>query len=413
MKKSQEKLKSKDEAPRIEGRKNQEYARARGGFFKRRERTFRNWYRIYIATTLATVLTVILLLVFGVGSNNVALSDSIKIGAFADKVADFFTGIDFSMHKNSDTQETDEGGFVKLPSNNQGSLSDTDTDFDTEVGKDGDGLYDYDYSVVPEGYTPIIPMDLSLSSYGSSYINNSTGYTPDVISLINKKLKADNGYVQLSASTSPQVLIIHTHGTEGYSDDGAKYCKDSDDYARTSDARKSVVAVGETICDILNKSGIPTAHCKIMHDSIQYKDSYARAEETIKQYLEEYPTIKLVIDIHRDSIIKSTGEIVRPVTDLEGKAAAQVMCVVGSSWEGDVCPNWENNLSLALKLRENLNDKCENICRPVFLKGHTYNQEIAPYSLLIEVGSSGNSLDEAQRSAVLIGAALSELANKI
>ena len=187
MKKTQEKIKSKDEAPRIEGCKDQEYARARKGFFTRHDRIVKNWYRVYLLTTLATVLTVILLLVFGVGSNNAHFSDNIRIGAFADKVADFFAGIDFSMHNNVETEKADDGGFVKLPSDNQSFQSSPDTDADTEVGKDTNGLYDYDYSIVPEGYTPIIPMDLSLSSYGSSYINNSTGYAPDVISLINKK----------------------------------------------------------------------------------------------------------------------------------------------------------------------------------------------------------------------------------
>ena len=165
---------------------------------------------------------------------------------------------------------------------------------------------------------------------------------------------------------------------------------------------ENVVAVGKIISEILNRNGIPTAHCTVMHDSIQYKDSYARAEETIKRYLEEFPSIKLVIDVHRDSIVRSDGDIVRPVTEIDGEAMAQVMCVVGSDWVGDTYDHWENNLSLALKLRELLNQEKSNLCRPVFLKGNTYNQEIAPYSLLLEVGSSGNSLTEACRSAEII-----------
>ena len=136
-------------------------------------------------------------------------------------------------------------------------------------------------------------------------------------------------------------------------------------------------------------------------------------EETIKKYLEEYPTIKLVIDVHRDSIVKSSGEMVRPVAELDGEAAAQIMCVVGSDWEGDGYPDWENNLSLALKLREKLNSEQYNICRPVNLKGHTYNQELSAFSLLLEVGAAGNSLVEAQRSAKLIGEKLCELLKEI
>ena len=89
------------------------------------------------------------------------------------------------------------------------------------------------------------------------------------------------------------------------------------------------------------------------------------------------------------------------------------MCVVGSDWAGDAHPEWQNNLSLALKLREKLNGECENICRPVYLKPNTYNQELAPYSLLIEVGAEGNSLTEAQRSAELLAKTLVSLFDEI
>lgn len=156
----------------------------------------------------------------------------------------------------------------------------------------------------------------------------------------------------------------------------------------------------------LTQNGIPTLHCTVMHDQLQYKNSYSRAEETIKQYLEKYPSIKLVIDLHRDAIIKSSGELVRPVTLVDSKPTAQVMCVVGSDWGGDECPSWENNLSLALKLRDSLNSKYGNLCRPTYLRSSTYNQEIAPYSLLLEVGACGNSLEEAQRAAELVATEL-------
>jgi stage II sporulation protein P len=146
-----------------------------------------------------------------------------------------------------------------------------------------------------------------------------------------------------------------------------------------------------------------------MHDSTQYKDSYANAAETIKKYLEKYPSIELVIDVHRDAVIKSSGEVVKAVTEVDGKAAAQVMCVVGTDFGGEECPRWEDNLSLALKLRSALNDSYENICRPVTLKSSTYNQEFSKYSILLEIGTSGNSLEEAKISAELVAQAISDL----
>lgn len=423
MKKAQARLEAREEIPKIKGRceKNFENGGNNGRFYggAKRRRILRKWYVLYLSTTLAAVAAVTLMLLFGTGAGNAPLHEG--IGGFADKIADVFTRLDFphsATHGGENGKDGNDGkDFIALPSGGDSAPKDTEGE---NNGGDGavsvakpSGLYGFDYSAVPEGCTPIIPMDLSLSSFGSQYINNSTGYSPDIGALLKKELGADKGYTPLAASQSPLVLIIHTHGTEAYSADGALYCKDTDNYARTADAGKSVVAVGAQMSEVLNKNGIPTVHCTVMHDSVQYKDSYARAEETVKKYLSEYPSIKLVIDIHRDSIVKSTGELVRPVAEINGEAAAQVMCVVGSDWAGDDCPNWENNLSLALKLREGLNEKYGNICRPVFLKGNTYNQELSAYSLLIEVGSSGNSLEEALRSATVTAEALAMLVKQI
>ncbi len=269
-----------------------------------------------------------------------------------------------------------------------------------------DSLYDFDMSAIPDGSTPIVPMDLSLSEYGSEYVHNSTSHSFNAEKLLNSKL--DLFSVPVSASQSaPLVLIIHTHGTESYSEDGATYyVDDGSELARTEDITNNVVAVGSVIAQTLNENGIKTVHCTVMHDKPQYKDSYARAEETIREYLKKYPTIKLVIDVHRDSVIKSTGELVRPVTLAKEQAAAQVMCVVGAS---ESCVSWQKNLTLALKLRQSLNTKYEGLCRPPYLRTSTYNQDIAPYSLLLEMGASGNSLVEAKRSAKLVAEELVKL----
>ncbi len=386
--------------------------------FKLREKIFRVWHAVYVATSLVTVSIAVLLLSFGIASASEDTSQNGFFSGIADKVADFFVTMDFLVFDGATHAPGEDSDFVYVPpasdnGNGKTDASDTESLPSTDAGITTGGLYDFDYSKVPEGYTPIIPMDLSLVYYGSEYINNSTGYSPDVAALIKKKLKDDNSYELLAATNEPKVLIIHTHGTEAYSKDGAIYCDDSGAYARSTDIEQNVVAVGRTVARILNENGVSTLHCTVMHDSLQYKDSYARAEETIKRYMEEFPSIRLVIDIHRDSIIKSSGEIVRPVAELDGEAAAQLMCVVGSDWAGDTHPEWENNLSLALKLRKTLNGECPNICRPVYLKPNTYNQELAPYSLLVEVGAEGNSLIEAQRSAKLLAEALVTLLKEI
>ena len=254
-------------------------------------------------------------------------------------------------------------------------------------------------------------MDLSLSEYGAAYIYNSTGLTPNTDKLLSASLSLPSPKPNSSA---PLVLIVHTHGTESYSEDGAiSYLDDGSELARSENVEKNVVAVGKVLADTLIANGIPTVQCTIMHDKLQYKDSYVRSEETIKEYLEKYPSIKLVIDLHRDSVVKSTGELVRPVALADSEPTAQVMCVVGSSWGEESCPNWENNLALALKLRNALNSKYDNLCRPPYLRPSTYNQELAPYSLLLEIGASGNSLEEAKRAVRLVGKELSALLNAL
>ena len=253
-------------------------------------------------------------------------------------------------------------------------------------------------------------MDLSLSEYGNFYIQNNTGLTPDTSALMNMNIARNPTVEYLSSGKSPKVLIIHTHGTEAYSDNGAlSYRDDGSEIARSTDRNKNVVSVGAVLANELDKLGIKSIHCEIMHDSEGYGSAYDRAKETIEKYMEQYPTIELVIDVHRDAVIKSDGSLVRPVTVVDGKAAAQVMCVVGSSWGGENNPNWERNLALAIQIRKNLNDKYENLCRPPYLKSSTYNQELAYSSLLLEIGACGNSLEEAHVSARLIAKAISEI----
>ena len=385
------------------------YVRSRATH-KGRAKTIKKWYVIYLTTTILAVVAILFLLVFGVAPDKSPLAGGLV--SLANKIADGFVGIDFfDLSGKTDRMDAtvDDTNKVALPDDTRENTEMSDINVDVSV----DDIYYFDYSKVPTGHIPIIPMDLSLSSFGSTYINNATGYTPDIVSLLKKNLNDQNTVKPLFNSSNendPLVLIIHTHGTEAYSKDGAiSHSKDDGDHARSSDVTNNIVSVGKIISDILNENNIPTAHCTIMHDSIQYKDSYARAEETVKRYLEEYPSIKLVIDIHRDSIVKSSGETVRPVTVVDGKKAAQIMCVVGSDWKGETCPNWQNNLSLALKLREKLNSQQYNLCRPVNLKGNTYNQELSDFSLLIEVGAAGNSLEEAQTSAKLIAEKLCEL----
>ncbi len=256
---------------------------------------------------------------------------------------------------------------------------------------------------------PIVAMDLSQSSRGLNYIMNETSYNPDIGELLEND-KSIPVFSDSEASNKPLVLIIHTHGTESYSEEKEEfYIDDGSELWRTTDTNKNMIFIGKRMAEILNDEGVNTIHCEIMHDKESYQDSYLRAAETIKTYLAKYPSIKYVFDIHRDAILKPDGTLVKAVTNIDGESTAQVMTVVGSNYKGANFPDWENHLSLALKLREKLAKKSETLSRPVYLRGAAYNQQYTPGSLLIEIGTSGNTLSEAVSASELVAQALADI----
>ena len=258
---------------------------------------------------------------------------------------------------------------------------------------------EYDY--------PLITRDLSQSDKGLYYISNDTGHNPDTQALASSPAAIAPYDFK---SDKPLVLILHTHGTEAYTAEGADGYNDEGNLWRSSDTSENIVAVGAVMAQVLEENGIPTLHCQIMHDKESYNDAYTYSAATIKKYLKQYPTIKYVFDVHRDAIITSDGALVKGVTQIGGESVAQVMCVAGSDFKGADYPHWEANLAFALRLRAVLNEKSPTLCRPVYLRGAAYNlQHTVGGSLLLEIGSSGNTLNEAKRAAVHVAEALAKM----
>ena len=369
-------------------------------FSQKKERKLKIAYRLYVVTAaviIALCLGAILFFKFN-GHNSLYQKILYGLSNPSPQITD------------TDTETPKGMGGTLLPSKDSISIPTGSNNASDSSSVTKDTIYDFDYTKVPSGELPIIPTDLSLSEYGNLYIQNNTGLSPDISALLNYDLSSYPGIEYLSSGTSPKVLIIHTHGTESYSKNGAiSYPRNEEEIARSNDKNKNVVSVGEVLSNELDKLGIKNVHCEIMHDSEGYGSAYNRAKETIEKYLKQYPTIELVIDLHRDAVIKSDGSLVRPVTVIDGEAAAQVMCVVGSNWGGEDNPNWERNLAIALQLRKYLNDEYENLCRPPYLKSSTYNQELAYSSILLEIGACGNSIEEAYVSAKAVARAISEI----
>lgn len=259
-------------------------------------------------------------------------------------------------------------------------------------------IYYFDRSILPDGQVALFPYDLSGSpSRGEILLSNTTGYSIDADRLTGNDYPIPVNLSEYS-QTAPLVLIIHTHGTESYSPDGAVYCSPSA-VQRDSDINNNVVSVGAVMADMLNEAGIPTLHCETMHDLESYTRAYDLAADTIQRYLSEYPSIKYVFDVHRDAIVRSNGDLVRPITVINGKRTAQIMLLVGTNEKGADHPSWETNFTVAAKLQSKLTSTYERFARPINIRGASFNEQFTPGSLLIEIGSAANSLSEAKNAA--------------
>jgi stage II sporulation protein P len=202
------------------------------------------------------------------------------------------------------------------------------------------------------------------------------------------------------AEGQPQVLIVHTHGSEAYTQDGTDVYEPSDNNTRTLDENYNVVRVGDEIARIFTEMGLSVLHDRTLYDYPQYNGAYDRSAQGIQSYLQQYPSIQIVLDIHRDALVGEDGTVYKAVTNIDGVPTAQVMLVLGSS-EGGEHPNWTENLALATKIQQSMNTLYPTLARPMTLRSSRYNQQLTTGSLLVEVGCHGNTLQEALSGARL------------
>ena len=167
---------------------------------------------------------------------------------------------------------------------------------------------------------------------------------------------------------------------------------------RTADKTKSVVRVGEEIAKVLTEMGLSVVHDTALYDYPEYNGAYDRSLAAVESYLEQYPTIRVVLDVHRDAMVGEDGTIYKPITTVNGEQAAQVMLVMGSNALYDHT-HWQENLSLAVKIQAEMNTLWPTLARPIGLRENRYNQQLTTGSLLVEVGSHGNTLQEALAAA--------------
>ena len=211
-------------------------------------------------------------------------------------------------------------------------------------------------------------------------------------------------------SPDPQILIMHTHATEDYRLSAGLWYRPGDG-ARSTDRSINMCAVGRVMADTLNAAGLNTLHDETLNDYPSYTGSYANSRAVVQQYLEKYPSIKIVLDVHRDAIETESGTRMAPVWTGSGagEQAAQVMIICGCDNGGSVqLPNWRQNLRFAARWETAMEALYPGFTRPVLFSYRFYNQDLTTGSLLIEIGGHGNNLNEALRAGQLAANGLVE-----
>lgn len=258
------------------------------------------------------------------------------------------------------------------------------------------GAFSPDFAESP----PPSPTEKALPVYTSDpqpEIYNAAGRKADTRDLLSTPLTW-NLY-----GDSPTVLILHTHATESYTRHTERYAETAP--YRTLDEEYNLLHLGSLVAEGLTAAGIPTLQDRTLHDYPSYNGSYVHARANLKALLKENPTIRLVLDLHRDAVEVSYGQL-HTRCDLPEGTAAQIMLVVGTNHDG-----WRENLSLALKLHAQLERQATGLTRPLQLRGQRFNQDLTPGCLLVELGAAGNTRKEAELAAMELVKAVIALAN--
>ena len=252
----------------------------------------------------------------------------------------------------------------------------------------------------------LVPTDPSgYTVCGKVYISNSTKYT-----LSNEELLKP--FAAELTGEAPQILILHSHGSEAYTPVAADGIVWSGD-CRTTDTRYNVVRMGDAMAEVFGQAGISVLHDRTLYDYPEYAGAYDRSLAAIDQYLKEYPSIRFVLDVHRDAIETADGSQVKVISEIDGQGtASQLTLVVGSDGGGLSHPDWMENLRLAVAIQDQTLTDYPTLMRPLLLRNSRYNQHATTGSLLVEVGTAGNAPEEAELAARLFAGEMVTVLNE-
>ena len=231
--------------------------------------------------------------------------------------------------------------------------------------------------------------------YGKVKIKNQTDYelTQEIL---NPNITIDN----------KNILIFHTHSCESYtSSQNFQYTPTGT--FRTTDLNFTVTRVGTELEDQLKQYNLNVIHNTDYHDYPSYNGSYTRSLATVENILKDNPS-DIIIDLHRDAI-GSRSDYAPTVKIGENDVAAQIMFVIGTNGGGLWHPNWNQNLKFAIKIQEKAEEMYPGLFKPIMLTKSRYNQHAGKYANIIEVGATGNTLDQCLTSMKYLAKIMDEV----
>lgn len=257
---------------------------------------------------------------------------------------------------------------------------------------------------------PLVMPEVSEGSYDfetsdTSFVklNYSANRKPDIKALLTQPLRWD------LTVDEPTVLILHSHGTEAFLPTvGYTYEEEGGEY-RTTAQDCNMLSLGEELARLLNAAGIHTVQDRAYYDYPDYLSSYDNARSGTQELLKKYPSVKLVIDLHRDSAEREDGTQWATNATINGEKSAQVMLVIGTD-SYYTHPDWEQNLSVALKLTAIMEKTHPGSTRPLDLRKQRFNQDLSTGAIIAEIGAAGNTHREAMNAVSVLAEAIILLA---
>lgn len=245
-------------------------------------------------------------------------------------------------------------------------------------------------SAQPEETEPLQAV-FSLQELSAVALDNPQGFEVDLHQALCTSLSWE------LAGDEPTVLIVHSHGTEAFA---------GSPNWRSEDENNNMISIGAQVAVLLENAGIRVIHDRTAHDLPSYNAAYDSSRAAIEGYLERYPSIQLVLDLHRDAAADGAGNQIGYTANHNGENAAKMMLVVSAYDYRAGGTQWQKNFAFATKLQLQLEQLCPGICRPLALRVFDFSQDISPTGLLVEMGFAGNTREEVLRSARLLADAI-------